>query len=85
MSSEFYPYTVWVLAQCVCNNLYGRCLYDKKYSSSSDQCSVSTDWINVSNTSIISVMLSFRLAIAVVNHVQSYYNGVMSYYTYVMD
>ena len=38
------------------NNLCGWCLYDKKCASSSDQCRVSTDWINVSSTSIISVM-----------------------------
>ena len=37
-------------------NLCGWCLYDKKCISSSDQCRVSTDWINVSSTSIISVM-----------------------------
>ena len=44
---------------CFClssTNLCGWCLYDKKCTSSSDQCRVSTDWINVSSTSIISVM-----------------------------
>ena len=41
---------------CLSNNLCGWCLYDKKCTSSSDQCRVSTDWINVSSSSIISVM-----------------------------
>ena len=38
------------------DNLCGWCLYDKKCTSSSDQCRVVTDWINVSSTSIVSVM-----------------------------
>jgi len=34
----------------------GWCLYDKKCTSSSNQCRVVTDWINVSSTSIVSEM-----------------------------